>query len=110
MNLTDLSELMDERYDAEAVPVLADSRVDCVRRRVSAARRRRGVTAVAAVVLLVAGAWVGLDRGTAGRGAAMWKSWPFGLPAIRASSASSSTCPVRIRSRNSIFWSWPRQQ
>ncbi|HKD96900.1 MAG TPA: hypothetical protein VKB69_04785 [Micromonosporaceae bacterium] len=70
MNLTDLPELMDERYETDAVPVLAESRIDGVRRKVAAARRRQVAGTFAAVVLLAAGAVTGvayLPRGTTGR-------------------------------------------
>lgn len=56
MNLTDLHGLMDERYESDDVPVLSESRIDGIRRRVTAARRRRTVgtlVVVAAVALAI---------------------------------------------------------
>lgn len=58
MNLTDLPGLMDERYESDDVPVLSESRIDGIHRRVTAARRRRTVGTL--VVVLAAVAAVGV--------------------------------------------------
>jgi hypothetical protein len=59
MNLNDLSELMDERYESDAVPVLTENRVDGIRRKVTAARQRRAAGTLAAAVLVVVGVVAG---------------------------------------------------
>lgn len=54
MNLTDLHGLMDERYESDDVPVLSESRIDGIRRRVTAARRRRAVGTLVALAAVAA--------------------------------------------------------
>ena len=61
MNLTDLPNLMDERYESDGTPVLAESRIDGIQRRVTATRRRRTVGTLVAVVVAVTAA-IGLPR------------------------------------------------
>lgn len=77
MNLTELTELMHERYEAGDVPVLAVSRLDGVRRKVARYRRRRTVTAFVAAALLVGGVSSVAGRDTAPR-----------LPRVPTTSAS----------------------
>lgn len=54
MNLTELSDLMHERSKHDPIPVLTESRISGIQRRVTAARRRRIAGTLAGLVAVVA--------------------------------------------------------